>query len=201
MGDNSPNNILIFGQTGCGKTYHLLSMLENEYFQRFKYIYLICPTFNVNKTYKNWKYIYGPNLFVVQCNHEDVNVWLKVVTMDSYGDPTLIILDDCAAGQSVQDRTSELVNLGFSARHRNISVFVSTQQLTSIAKPFRENLTKLICFYNPNKKDMQNLFNDYLGGISKNDQIKIGGKLRNNRHARLEISLRFPFEYSVKIGE
>ena len=201
MGDSEPNNILIVGETGCLKTYHLLSMLESEYFQHFKYIYLICPTFNVNKTYRNWKYIFDPNLFVVQCNHDEVNIWLKIITIDSYGDPTLIILDDCAAGQSVKDRTSELVNLGFSARHRNISVFVITQQLTSIAKSFYENISKLICFYNPNKKDMQNLFNDYLGEISKVEQIKIWEKLRNNRYARLEISLRFPFEYNVKIKE
>ena len=201
MGDNEPNNILIVDQTGCGKTYHLLSMLENEYFQHFKYIYLICPTFNVNKTYRNWKYIFDPNLSVVQCNHDEVNIWLKIITIDSYGDPTLIILDDCAAGQSIKDRTNELVNLGFSARHRTISVFVITQQLTSIAKPFRENISTLICFYNPNKNDMQNLFNDYLGEISKVEQVKIWKKLRNDRYARLEISLRFPFEYNVKIKE
>ena len=137
MSDREPNNILIVGQTCCGKTYHLLYMLEGEYFQCFKYIYLICSTFNVNRTYCNWKYINDPNLFVVQCNHDEVNIWLKIITIDSCGDPTLIILDDCAAGQNAKDRTSELVNLGFSARHRNISVFVITQQLTSIAKPFR----------------------------------------------------------------
>ena len=50
MENKDPNNILIVGQTRCGKTYHLLSMLENEYFQCFKYISLICPTFKVNKT-------------------------------------------------------------------------------------------------------------------------------------------------------
>ena len=85
-------------------------MLEREYFQHFKYIYLICPTFSVNKTYLNWKYI-DPNLFVIQCNHEDVNKWLGIIKVISFGEPTLIILDDCAAGQDVKGRTSELVNL------------------------------------------------------------------------------------------
>ena len=107
-------------------------MLENEYFQHFKYIYLICPTFSVNKTYHNWKYIKDSNLFVIQCNHEDVNKWLGIIKVISFGEPTLIILDDCAR-QDVKGRTSELVNLGFSARHLKISVFVITQQLTSIA--------------------------------------------------------------------
>ena len=149
MGDKKPNNILIVGQTRCGKTYYLLSMLENEY---FNHIFLICPTFSFNKSYLDWKFINDPNLFAIQCNHDEVNTWLK--------------------------------------------------QLKSIAKPFRENITKLVCFYNPNKKDVQNLFNDYLGEISKGEQKnKIWEKLRNNKYARLQISLRHPFNYAVKIKE
>ena len=54
--------------------------------------------------------------------------------------------------KNVKNRTSELVKLGFSARHYNLSIVVITQQLTSIAKPFRENISKLVTFYNPNKK-------------------------------------------------
>ena len=166
MDDKRPNNISIVGQTGRGKTCYLLSMLGNEYFQYFALIFLICPTFNLNETYCDWKFINDPNFFAIQCNHDDVNTWLKFITKIScFRDHTLIILDDCAAGQDVKDRTSELVKLGFIARHHNISVFVITQQLTSIAKPFRENIGKLVCFYNPNKKDMQSLFNDYLGEI------------------------------------
>ena len=110
-------------------------------------------------------------------------------------------MDDCAAGQSVKDLTSELVNLGFSRQHNNISVCVITQQLTSIAKLFHENISKLICFYNPNKKDMQKLFIDYLGEITKSEQSRIWEKLQNNRYARLEISRRFPFTYSVKTNK
>ena len=48
---------------------------------------------------------------------------------------------------------------------------------------------------------MQNLFNDYLGETSKVEQSKIWEKLRNNKYARLEISLRYPFNYDVKIKE
>ena len=178
--------------------YALWIYLLTEYFE---HIFLICPTFNPSKTYCDWKFINDPNLFAIQRNHDDVNTLLKFITKIScFGDHTLIILDDCAAGQDVKDQTSKLVKLGFSARHHNISVFVSTRQLTSIAKPFRENIGKLlICFYNPNKKDMQSLFNDYLGEISKGEQNKIWEKLRNNKYARLEISLRYPFNYTVKI--
>ena len=48
----TPFNMMIVGMTGCGKTHYLLSMLEEEYFGHFEYIFLICPTYNWNKTYQ-----------------------------------------------------------------------------------------------------------------------------------------------------
>ena len=62
------------------------------------------------------------------------------------GTNTLIILDDCAASRDVKQRTNELVDLAFSARHKGISVWVFTQQITSIAKAFRENIAALVLF-------------------------------------------------------
>ena len=52
---------------------------------------------------------------------------------------SLIILDDCAQSKDVKNRTSEIVNLAFSGRHDGISTIIFTQQLTSIAKPYRDN--------------------------------------------------------------
>ncbi len=45
----TPFNMMIVGMTGCGKTYYLLNMLEEEYFGHFEYIFLICPTYIWNK--------------------------------------------------------------------------------------------------------------------------------------------------------
>lgn len=70
------------------------------------------------------------------------------------GTNSLGILDDRAASKDVKRRTNELVNLAFSARHRGLSVWVLTQQLTSIAKPFRENVGVLVLFCTPSQKDM-----------------------------------------------
>ena len=65
------------------------------------------------------------------------------------GANTLIVLDDCAASKDVKGRTSELVKLSFSARHANISVWVLTQQPSSIAKPLRENVACIVLLYTP----------------------------------------------------
>ena len=120
------------------------------------------------------------------------------MTTNFKGTNSLIILDDCASSQSVKNRTSELVKLGFSARHYGFSTIVITQQLTSIAKPYRENISKLVSFYNPNRKDMQEIFDNYLGDVTKETEGNIKLTLKNQKYSRLEISLVHPYGYEIK---
>ena len=49
-------NMIIYGMTNYGKTYHLLKMIEKHYKKQFDYIVLICPTFTWNQTYQEWIY-------------------------------------------------------------------------------------------------------------------------------------------------
>ena len=111
---------------------------------------LICPTFVRNKTYDGFV-DNNPWIFVLDCQQHEVGAWLKLASLFFEGTNTLIILDDCA----VKGRTSQLVALGFSARHGGISVWVLTQQITSIAKPFRDNVAAILLFYN--EGDLQRL--------------------------------------------
>ena len=99
--------------------------------------------------------------------------------------------------QSVKNRTSELVNLAFSARHYGFSTVVITQQLTSIAKPYRDNMSKLVVFYNPHEGDMQQI-NKFLR-MPKEEINDIDQRLKNNDYARLEILLRKPYTRKVII--
>ncbi len=101
--------------------------------------------------------------------------------MDNFEDAnSLIILDDCAATQAVKNRVSELVKLGMHGRHYRFSTIVITQQYTSIAKPYRENIAKLVLFYNPDKEDMQTITNKYLRA-EKEETKDIVQKLGNNK--------------------
>ena len=87
-----------------------------------------------------------------------------------------------------------------SGRHVNISNCIITQQLTSISKPIRNDITKLVSFYNPSKKDSMTLLDDYLGQISLKECKEILDKLRKHKHSRLEINLNHPtlsIEYKV----
>lgn len=100
-----------------------------------------------------------PRWFVIICEQHQVESWLNVVSVFFEGTNTLIVLDDCAASEDVKGRTSELVNVGFSARLTGISVWVLTQlQLSSIAKPFREKVVTIVLFYTPSAKTTKAIF-------------------------------------------
>ena len=190
--------MIIVGKTACGKTKYLLDMLEDNYKGSFEYIFLICATFENNKTYRSWKYESDEDYKVIPCDQDHVDYWLKFVTQNYKGTNSLIILDDCASSKSVKSKTSELVKLGFSARHYGFSTIVITQQLTSIAKAYRENISKLVTFYNPNKKDMQEIFNDYLGSVSKEEEENIKSTLKSQKYSKLEISLIHPYSHVIR---
>ena len=166
----TPFNFLVVGATACSKTKYLLDMFENNYKCHFDYIVLICPTFEWNKTYQEWICINYPDSIAINCEQDKVHMILKSASDIYKGINTLIILDDCASSQGVKTRVSELVKLAFSARHYNLSTIVITQQLTSIAKPYRKNISKLVTFYNPNRNDMEVIMDDYLYGVS-NDKM------------------------------
>ena len=100
-----------------------------------------------------------PHIFVAVCLQHEIESWLRLASYFFEKTNTLFVLDDCAASKDVKGRTSHLVNLG-------ISVCVLTQQITSIAKPFRENVAAIVLFYTPSGKTTKASFEDYAGEIT-----------------------------------
>ena len=103
------------------------------------------------------------------------------------------VLDDCVASKDVKGRTSQLVNFGFSARHDGISVWVLTQQITSIAKPFRENVAAIVLFYTPLSKTTKAIFEDYAGELTHEEYKELIAKLKGRKFSHLVFSLRHPY--------
>ncbi len=98
----TPFNMMIVGMTGCGKTYYLLSMLEEEYFGHFECIFLICPTYNWNKTYQEWVHKDCEHFYPIPCNQDSVEDFIKYIVDNFKGTNSLIVLDDCASTQAVK---------------------------------------------------------------------------------------------------
>ena len=116
-----PFNALIVGPTNSGKTQYLINQLRGPFRGLFDYIVLFCPTFVNNKTYDHFV-DKNPRIFVVDCLQHEIEGWLKLASYFFEKTNTLFVFDDCAASKDVKGRTSQLVNLGFSARHAGISV-------------------------------------------------------------------------------
>ena len=197
MQPQPPFNMLTVGMTGSGKTQFLLDMLETEYNRVFDYIVIVCPTINWNTTYLNWSHLSDHGVIQIPCSQEMINHVLRAVSIIFRGTNTLIIVDDCASSQAVKKRVSELVRLAFSARHYNLSVIVLTQQLSSVAKPFRENTSRLVTFYNPSRKDMKVITDDYLNGVPQETITEITKILRDKKFTALDILLIHPYTYTI----
>ena len=153
-----PFNALIVGPTNSGKSRFVVDQLYGPFRGKFDYIVLICPTFTYNKTYHRLGEN-DPRMDVIVCEQHYVEKWLKLVRWLSEGTNTLIILDDCAASKDVKERTGELVNLAFSARHMGISVWALTQ-MTGITASFRENAAAIVLFYTPSSRTTKAIFDD-----------------------------------------
>jgi len=193
---NIPFNALIVGPTNSGKTQFLVNQLCGTLRGKFDYVVLICPTFVHNKTLYRFTGR-DPRLYVNICEQHQVEFFLKLASFSFEGTNTLIDLDDCAASKDVKGRTGELVKQGFSARHSGISVWVLTQQLSSIAKPFRENVAAIVLFYMPSAKTTKAIFEEYAGELLHDELRQMIARLKEHKFAHLIFSLRHPFEIQL----
>ena len=194
--ENIPFNALIVGPTNSGKTTFIVNLLKETFNKKFDFIFLLCPTFVNNKTWDNFAEN-DKDFFIIIPEHHQINDWLKIISFAFEGTNTLIILDDCASSKDVKKRTNELVKLAFSARYSGISVWVLTQQMSSIAKPFRENIASLILFFTPSAKDMKTVFEEFAGDLTKDEKEKYMKELKEVKFSHLDFSLRHPFEISL----
>ena len=75
---------------------------------------------------------------------------------------------------------------------------VLTQQLSSIAKPLRENVTAIVLFYTPSAKTTKAIFEEYAGELSNYELKQMIAKLKERKFAHLIFSLRHPFSIEHK---
>jgi len=165
----------------------LIEQLRGAFRHVFEYIVLICPTYAKNKTYR--RFAKGDKRFIVlspdASNGDEINELLTLTTDLLSGTNSLIILDDCAVSKDLKQRSNKFIDLAFSGRHEGLSVWVLTQQLTSISKPFRENVACVVAFYNPSQLSTKTLFEDFGGDLDVETRKKLMEHLKVERYSRL----------------
>ena len=78
-----------------------------------------------------------------------------------------------------------------------MSVWLLSQQLTSVSKPFRENIGALVVFYTPSKSDLETILSDYGGEITKEQLQEYMRHLKTHPHSKMIFSLRYPYEAAL----
>ena len=199
--DKTPFHCIITGPTNCGKTRYVIDQLRGPFLHVFEWIVLICPTYSKNKTYRG--FAKGDKRFVVlspdASNVEEINDLLGICEDFFSGTNTLIILDDCAVSRDLKNRTNKFINLAFSGRHAGLSVWVLTQQLTSIAKPFRDNVACVVAFHNPSQIGMKSLFEEFGGDLDSQTRKNLTKNLKSENYSTLCFSLRNPYHCYLRI--
>lgn len=93
----------------------------------------------------------------------------------------------------------QFIDPAFSGRHKGISVWVLTQQLTSISKAFRDNVALVVAFNSPSQISTKTLFDDFGSDIdqeTRKDYIKL---LKSNKYSNMVFCLRYPFNIYLEI--
>lgn len=181
-----PFNMIVTGRTGCGKTWFILDLLSSVYRGKFNNIVIFCPTIEENKTYKRLFIEKDENvhIFPPMSVENDLNKCLahSARVLGDEEDQALFLIDDCANQRACKTKSSELTKLGFSGRHKNISVWVLTQKYNAVVKDFRENIKMLVLIQPKDRCALKAALdeNDIIPDQEKNDansRLKNGGRL------------------------
>ena len=198
-----PHNELVVGMTGSGKTMYLVGHLESIAKENpsLKKIFIICPTVKYNRTFKEWKFGRSKIVSFIGCHQNAVNLELKEILSKCHKGTnkelsTLVVLDDCAHSKDIKGKTNHLVELAFTGRHIGIGVVVLTQQLTSISKAYRDNITRLVTFYSVSRKDTKCLFDEYLN-VTKTEFDKLQQELKSKKWSKLVVNRKYPYDFNV----
>ena len=183
-----PFNMYIVGSTGSGKTYTLLKILEEELFQTFTYIFLICPTYENNKTYRDWEYKYDEKFIVLNISQENVEGYLSLIEKNYRNTNSMIILDDCASCQTVKQKTSSLVDFAFHGRHAGYSTVVISQHFKAITPAFRDNCQHILVFYTLDESDWETVSKSFLPRLSKDRRNEIYDILEKTKYSYFHIA-------------
>ena len=194
-----PHSAIICGQTGCGKTIFILDLLEGPYRARFLHIVILCPTVRYNKTYqsRSWVWI-DPEVYIIDPG-ERLQDWLRVLHNRFAGEPTLYIIDDCAASKALTKKKDMLSALAFSGRHAEQSVWVLTQKYNSVLKDLREQTRWVALFHCKDRDSFDECLRENDVIPTRDERLEVRQLLSDTKHAKLLLKTDQPAAYKVVV--
>ena len=190
-----PHSAIICGQTGCGKTVFILDLLETEYKGIFQHIVILCPTIKYNKAYHDRAWIWDDPQIIVVNPDEQLHEYLRLFFNVFQGEPTLYIIDDCAAKKALTKKKDMLSELAFSGRHASQSVWVLTQKYNSVLKDLREQTRWVALFHCKDEDSFKNCLRENNVIRSREERDAVEQFLASKKHAKLVLKTDQPTAY------
>ena len=192
-----PHSAIICGQTGCGKTVFVLDLLEGPYRGVFRHIVILCPTARHNKTYQERSWIWkDPEIFIVDPG-ERLHDYLRALYQCFEGEPTLYLIDDCAATKALTKKKDMLSELAFSGRHAGASVWVLTQKFNAVRKDLREQTKWVALFHCKDRDSFEDCLRENDVIPTREERAAVRQLLAETKHAKLVLKTDQPAAYQV----
>jgi len=146
----------LIGASASGKSTKLMSDLD-EIYKHFDEIFVICPTLHQDLWTKALKkYNIKKDNTSTDCSNAQFNAYFdKVKEMNAKDKKKsfLIILDDCAETELYSQRSALTRAICFM-RHHKCSLFLTCQGYRKIPAFVRINLSVMVIFAMPNRKEL-----------------------------------------------
>ncbi len=150
----------IIAPRGSGKGVLITNLLLNPNFlnrENYDNCFIISPTIYNDRTAAHLRENFKGSLFD---KYDDTIIRDIIQYQQSFNDEdkpkTILVCDDM-----IGIKCEAFNNLTTKSRHNNISIITSTQQAKSIKKVVRNNLTDVILFKTKNKKEFQDIYDEW----------------------------------------
>lgn len=154
--------IALIGSRNCGKTTLYTNLLLNPNLlnrENYDNAFIISPTIYNDRSAMHLRNAFKASLYD---KYDDEIVGSIVEYQQAFTDEdkprSILIIDD-----SVGYKTNKLNYLATRSRHNNLNLIFSVQQTKSIKKVVRNNLTDVIIFKTKNKKELQDIYDEWGG--------------------------------------
>ena len=194
---NTETIAMFIGSVGAGKSREVLRLLENEYFDFFEIVVLLCPTITINSTYIECYFLWKDSKIYTIKPKDDLIKWVDAISKEANGKKTLFILDDCIGKKDLDKKHSDLYELAISVRHRKQSLWFLTQTYVGIPKRFRRLVNMTFVWFLKDKNDQEQIaYENYF----TDDWPDIFKKLRksDSKHCFAYIRGEKPFSVQIK---